>query len=62
MKLVVIGNAQTGLEFVGPFEGDGEANAYVTTWKDTHKKSTPIGVVPLHAPDHINAGKQLPER
>jgi hypothetical protein len=58
--LVVIGSAQHGLAFVGPFATEAEGEHYIIDWKAKHDKATPIGVVELHAPENLNAGHNLP--
>jgi hypothetical protein len=57
--LVVIGNAQTGLAFVGPFDSEASADAYIAQWKATTAKATPIGHVVLEPVTNFNVGRNL---
>lgn len=57
--LVVIGSAQLGLAFVGPFDTEALGQEYVDAWKTKHAKETPIGVVELQSPGTLDVGHKL---
>lgn len=60
MNIVVIGSAKHGLAFVGPFENEAAALAYVVSWKAVNLQSpAPIGAVTLTAPTDLTAGRGL---
>ena len=52
MKIVVLGNAQTGLVFVGPFTYQEDADTYSKAWKAAGDRATiAVGVITLADPD-----------
>jgi hypothetical protein len=60
-KIVVLGNAKTGMAFVGPFLTEGEANDYITKWRAGNEVRGKIsaGVIELHATADFAAGNNL---
>ena len=61
MNIVILGNAKTGMAFIGPFLTEGEANAYITQWKtQPNRDAIQTGVIALEAVTNFAAGGNLP--
>jgi len=61
-KIVILGNAKTGMVFVGPFLTEGEANDYIKQWRSTNvaeRGRISAGVIELHATQDFTAGNNL---